>query len=124
MHLLCASLRLDFTRIYRRKTPSSRKFDTHKLRDVEIRGQFVERLKDREVEPRREDQSTRTGITSKGSSQTSHKKFSATRKISGDYNSDETWKTIEERKEIKIKRCAESNPQRIRELDQVYNRDC
>ncbi len=45
-HLLCASLRLDFTRIYRRKTPSRRKFDTHKLRDVEIRGQFAERLKD------------------------------------------------------------------------------
>jgi hypothetical protein len=46
---------LDFTRIYRRKTPSRRKFDTHKLRDVEIRGQFVERLKDDlgSIEPRR-----------------------------------------------------------------------
>ncbi len=38
-----------------------------------------------------------------------------------DYINDETWKTIEKRKEVKIKRCAESNPQRIRELDQVYN---
>jgi hypothetical protein len=37
---------LDFTRIYRKKIPSCRKFDTIKLRDGKIRGQFVERLKD------------------------------------------------------------------------------
>ncbi len=62
-HMLCASLRLDFTRIYRKKTPSPRRAILVALH--------------------RKDKSMRTGRTSKGSSQTSHKKFSATRKISG-----------------------------------------
>jgi hypothetical protein len=69
----------------------------------------------------RRDQSTRTGITSKGSSQISHKKFSTTREINGKTTlTKKSWKTIEEKKEVKIKRCAESNPQRTRELDQTY----
>jgi hypothetical protein len=38
-----------------------------------------------------------------------------------DYINDESWRIIEDRKEIKINRCAESNPKRIRELDQTYN---
>jgi len=121
-HLLCASLRLDFARIYRKKTPSRRKFDTHKLRDGEIRGQFVERLKDD------------LGSTAPGRSVNENwnniKRIftNVSQEVLGyqenqrkDYISDETWKIIEERKGTKIKRCAENDPQRIRELDRTYN---
>jgi len=121
-HMLCASLRLGFARIYRKKTPSRRKFDTHKLRDGEIRGQFVERLKDD------------LGSTAPGSSVNENwnniKRIftNVSQEVLGyqenqrkDYISDETWKIIEERKETKMKRCAENDPQRIRELDRTYN---
>ncbi len=121
-HLFCASLRLDFTRILRKKAPSRRKFDTHKLRDWDIRGQFVERLKDN------------LGSTTSGGSVNENwnniKRIftNVSQEVLGyqenqrkDYISDETWKTIEERKEVKIRRCAENDPQQIRELDQTYN---
>jgi hypothetical protein len=111
---------LDFTRIYRKRTPSRRKFDTHKLKDRDIRGQFVESLRDN------------LGSTTSGRSVNENwnniKRIftNVSQEVLGyqenqrkDYISDETWKTIEERKEVKIKRCAESNPQRIRELDQI-----
>jgi hypothetical protein len=37
------------------------------------------------------------------------------------YISDKTWKVIQEKRRRKIRKCAESNPQRTRELDQIYN---
>jgi hypothetical protein len=38
-----------------------------------------------------------------------------------DYISDETWKIFKERKKKKIRRCAEHDPQKIRELNQTLN---
>ncbi len=113
---------MDFTRIYRRKTPSRRKFDTRKLRDGEIRDQFVERLKDDlgSITPERSVNENWNNIK-RIFANVSQEVLGYQENQRKDYISDETLKIIEERKKVKIKRCAESNLQRIRELDQVYN---
>ncbi len=101
---------MDFARIYRRKTTSSRKLDTQKLRDAEIRDQFVERLKD--------DLGSSAPGRSVNENWNNIKRIftKVSQEVPGyqenqrkDYISDETWEVIAEGKRTKIERFIESN---------------
>jgi exonuclease III len=123
-HLLIASIRLNFMRINRRKTPNRRKFNIHKLGIREVKSQFVEKVRE----------NTTSEGTANADTIDAHwgniKKIfvEAAQEILGyethqrkEYISDETWNIIEERRAVKMRRCAENEPDQIRELDLIYS---